>query len=230
MRIGSLNNLEAARRYLTELSLSQDRLEPWRLIDQRLYDPTPASISTILVTDDALSIWSRAIPIRYTIAGTTYYGAVSNITAGDRLIGVYGPALTGDIEALWVGHPERTLTKEITIIGDYGALTGDIGWTMGYSMRWMGPPAYLVGASLRHTTNATTTQPTMNLFVYDGSTTYEVAYADVTMGTAVQYIFRVVPASYRIEARNTYGFYGKTAGVGATQAANLNGTLIFVLE
>lgn len=234
MIIGSVNNLEAARRYLSEMALAQSRLEPWRFLRQNdFYNPNPASPTSFHVPNDALSVWKRGIPLRWASAGQLYYGAVSNITEGDGLVGIFGPSMSGmTIDALWAGQPERTVTKEITLLGEYGGLTGNIGYDLGHSRRWMGAPAYLVGASLRHTVNKTggTYNPDVNLFIYDDPTYYEVATADVTVSTTEQYMYTVDPDSYRIVARNTFGFYGKVADDGSPHAKNLNGTLIFVLE
>lgn len=108
------------------------------------FTATPASTSTITLTQDVTATIKPGYPLKYTIGGTVYYGIVKTITA--NLLTVQGAPLSGDVTALNYGDPVRAVQMVLFIPGYYedADYTTLIATALGQQLLWMQAPAYLV--------------------------------------------------------------------------------------
>lgn len=226
MIIGSVNSLEAARRYLSELARDAQRFERWVYIDPAAYRPLPKSTSQIHYPDT--SPLSTGFPVMFRQGGEYYYGIIRIVDTG--YIGIAGAPLNTsiNIEGLWFGRPEMVWEFRAFVPGAYGA---SIANTLLYAVakhseHWIGPPAHLVQMFYYHKSNDGTSQPTINVTI-GGTRVFSSALSvsDAFQATVVT----VTPANARI-VRGQYLDVDCIAAGGAGDAANLNCTLAFVLE
>lgn len=88
----------------------------WGVIADGNYTDTPASTSRLTMSDT--TGMEVGLPLRYTIAGTKYYGIVDAVSA-NSYIDVRGAPLSGDVTELCTGAPGRAVTKRVKIPGAY---------------------------------------------------------------------------------------------------------------
>lgn len=114
---------------------------PWTLIAATKYNDTPPSTSTLTMSD--LSDIEIGDPIKFAIAGITYYAAVTAKNATTLTIAGASFGVT-TISDLHVGDPRQLEVKTITVESLFGDAVYDMLSTLGRYERWDGPPAYLV--------------------------------------------------------------------------------------
>ncbi len=108
------------------------------------FTATPASTSTLTMTEDLTATILVGYALKYTIGGTTYYGIVSAIAAG--LLTVAGAPLSGDVTALYYGDPIRVMQINVIIPGLYedASNTDLIASDLASKLIWNKAKAYLV--------------------------------------------------------------------------------------
>ena len=230
MRVPSIQSLGQARSVLQVLADDVGRLQKWTLVPASgYYNPTPIDTNSFRVADDSLPIWTSGLPIRYRIGGVNYYGMVSNTAAGDGIVKVFGPALTGTIQALWIGDPRLVQQVHWGFEGEYGGISGDLNAAYGRLFGWYGPPAYLVCAVLYHHTGRTggTKEPTVGIYTTAARAVFA---ADILMTTSAQVQSTPSASLYRV----TWPYYLAARVTdkddGSPHAKGLSVTLQFVLE
>lgn len=232
MNIGSVNSLDSVRRYLSEMANIIQRSQRWRFVPTTVYTPSPLSTSTFTVTDDEHEIWKAGTPIKYRIAGVDYYGQIYNGTPGNGVLKIFGPSISGEIEAIWVGLPEMVHQEHWTIPGAYGQVAGDLNSAVGQLWRWNGPPAYLVRASLCHQTDKVggTTNPVSGIYVGAGGGVPAAFASNVTVSTVPQSQGAAVVSGYRLTEGSYLSVRNSALDDGGTAAQDLNVTLVLILE
>jgi hypothetical protein len=140
----------------------------WRTVTASKYTATPASTSTIAMSDT--SDFQVGYPVKYTYGGTAYYGMVTTVTTNTLIYVTGAPLDTGvALTALAVGRPERIVTKEFFI--DTASLDAvqDIFSAVTYERhRWDGADAYLVSFAATLGVADTGTQPKLNVKIGSG--------------------------------------------------------------
>jgi hypothetical protein len=123
--------------------VGQVALQPWTEISASDYTATPASTSTVTMTDtSALAV---GYPVKYTYSGSTYYGIVTAISANALLTIAGAPLNTGaDISALYVGRPERVVQRTMVVDTAFGDAVQDMSAVTLHRGRWELADAYLV--------------------------------------------------------------------------------------
>ncbi len=121
--------------------------QPWSLVAGSKYTATPASTSTITMSDT--SDFTVGTPVKYVYNGSTYYGIVTAINA-NALLTIAGATLatgggTNDLTALYAGKPERVINLEYFVTTAYGNAVQDIFSAVTYERhKWQHADAYLV--------------------------------------------------------------------------------------
>lgn len=232
MNIVSVTSLDAVRRYLSEMANILQRSQRWQYVPNTVYTSSPVSTSTIQVTNDEHGIWTAGIPVKYRIAGTDYYGQIYNGTPGNGILKIFGPAMSGEIEALWIGRPEMVHLEHWTIAGAYGQVAGDLNSAFGQSWRWYGPPAYLVRASLWHLVDKVggTTNPVAGIYVGTGGGVPAAFASNVTVSGSPQSQGAAVVSGYRLTEGSYLSVRNSALDDGGTAAQDLNVTLVLILE
>lgn len=106
---------------------------------------TPASTSTLTMTEDMTAEIIAGMAVKYKIGATYYYGMVTAIT--NSLLTIAGPSLTSTVTELYY---DETLTKVTQIVipieGYYETVTDAtlISNYLGYSLPWSKHRSYLV--------------------------------------------------------------------------------------
>lgn len=116
--------------------------QPWTEVGASKYTTTPASTSTLTMTDTSDVV--VGYPVRYQISGTFYYGVVTAVAA-NALLTVAGAPLSGTIQNLYVGKPERVVVKHFFADTVFGNAVQDVGGAVTLEhFRWEMADAYLV--------------------------------------------------------------------------------------
>jgi hypothetical protein len=221
---------------LVRLALAHNAEERWKLVPRQAYTYTaPASTSTITCGNTAWAV--AGLPIKWIQNGTTYYGLIRAVAA-NSLVTIVGPPLIAStpIEAVWTGRPEQVVSLEFYGTGQYG----DVGlWYTKFKPNrryWGHSVGYVVEFLCTHETNATTSQPQVNVAISDGlgSTVYPLT-ANGGNGTSVLDSWQssgvgVDPTKYAIAFSKRISLEVKVADVGATRAQDFSGHVTFVLE
>ena len=116
---------------------------PWSLIAASKYTTTPASTSTLTMSDT--SDINLGDPVKFAYGGNTYYAVVTAVS-NNALITIAGaPFVVAEVlTALSVGTLQQVETKTIVIDSLYADTEYDLLSTIGRYERWDGAPAYLV--------------------------------------------------------------------------------------
>jgi hypothetical protein len=142
---------------------------PWKLIDSGKYTVTPASTSTITMSDT--TDFQLGYPVKYTYGSATYYGIVTAISA-NSLLTVSGAPLVvaSDLTALYVGDPSQVTQMNLLVDATYGGAAQDIFAAVTFTyVRWEKGPAYLVSFAATHgTADSGVAQPKVNVKI-DGN-------------------------------------------------------------
>lgn len=214
--------------------------EGWGLVNQDNYVTTPTSTSRISFDDAAaLGGLKAGQAIKFQDGNGTYYGNINGVTSSDPnfWIDINGATLdTGSaIQNLWVAENNKLQIMDFTFGGSYGSSTGVIS-TQDYA----GPNGYIVGALFKHGTDATTTNPKINIQTSDGTTTrtvfntgtggVEVTASSVSgFGVTADPTVNTSKENYRVEYSWEVKINVETAGSG-TAASDLRLQLIVVTE
>lgn len=199
-------------KYVTGSVLSTyiDTDAPWKTVAASKYTATPASTSTITMSDS--SDFKVGYPVKYTYGGTAYYGIATTVAA--NLLTIAGAGLdTGvALTALEVGRPERVIVKEFFIDTAAFDAVQDIFSAITYqNVLWEHADAYLVmfkgalgvvdtGAqqpkinvkiaggvvSNADTAKGPTMSGTVNTFVATAATTIDTSAYDIARGDALE--------------------------------------------
>lgn len=119
-----------------------DRVSRWTAVEG--FAPTPASTSTLTMTEDMTAALRVNAPLEYTIGGTAYYGVAAAVAA--NLLTVAGAPLSGTVTALRYGDPSRVTQVNILIPGRYEDAnnTALISSDLYSSLIWNKAKSYLV--------------------------------------------------------------------------------------
>jgi hypothetical protein len=229
-------NFDEARQTFQAIGQWMQRQERWRVIDPRAYTPSaPASTSRITCSSTAWAV--AGLPIKWAQSGTAYYGLIRSVSE-NAYIDIAGAPLIAStpIQMLWVGRPEQVVSIEFFGDGQYG----DVGlWYTKFqpNRRYWGHSAgYMVEFLCIHETNATTSQPQVNVAISDGlgSTVYPLtANSGNGMSVLTSWQSSVVgidPANYRVIFSRRISLEVKVADTGGTRAQDFSGQVTFVLE
>jgi len=208
---------------------------PWTTVDAANYTATPASTSTVTMSDT--SDFSVGDPVRYTYDGTAYVGIVTAVSANTSIT-IAGPALdTGeDLTLLEVGQSYLVQSFDVPFEATYAASASSDLWADLYDQPaavWSGGTAYLVRVAAEHTsddTAATTTQPAINIDI-DGagdllSSDLEVATSEASSAVTIN------AARYQIGFGDSFAISlaKATGGTPGDDARGLVVRLTFVAE
>lgn len=136
---------------------------PWRLVDSGKYTALPASTSQITMSDT--SDFQIGFPVKYVYGGVTYYGLVTALSANAQIT-VAGAALDTGVALtdLYVGTPERVVTKSYFVDDTFGDAVQDILSHNSRYDRWENGPARLVTFSATlGTADTGAAQPKLNV-------------------------------------------------------------------
>jgi hypothetical protein len=176
------------------------------------YNNTASSTSRIAMYDDFTGILNKGMPIKFklTSAVTIYYAIITDVQA--TYIDIAGAPLTtgaNDIDNLWVGSPNKVITKELILnVANYNVrdtasgLTDLMNIKGGY--KWHHKDAFCVHFTAIHVANDSTVQPNVNLRVGLAASTTDYlstsnANEGITVGTGYnQTIVDIDPAKYSI--------------------------------
>jgi len=176
------------------------------------------------------------MPVRYKLSGTYYYGRVKTITS--NLLTIQGAPLTtgaGNLTELAFASSNMAVTMIFTASGSYGTMlsTQLMRDVMKFRTNWQLPTAYLVYFNAVHETNATTTQPKINIRLHGAD---DVSSNDSSLGIQLSTSLVENPdiaintAKYNIGPGDSVDVNLTAVDAGATNAANLTVTLYFVLS
>lgn len=203
---------------------------PWKLVADSKYKATPASTSTVTMSDS--SDFKVGYPVKYTDTDGTYYGIVTAVNAS--LLTIAGPTLSvaKDILELRVGRPERVIPATFFVDGVYGDAVQDMFADVTKSRyRWSMANAYIVRFSAAHDTVDTgASQPVVNIKAGgDLVATTGVALSG-TAGTWVDNgAVDVSSTHYAVATGDAIDIRVTTAGT-TGDAENLTVNIVFVLE
>jgi len=112
------------------------------------FTATPASTSTLTMTEDLTALIIVGLPLRYIIGGVTYYGVCTAIAA--NLLTIAGPPLGGDVTSLSYGKASQVIQIIAMIPGLYedASNTALIDSDLNSAVKWDKPKAYLVKFSV----------------------------------------------------------------------------------
>jgi hypothetical protein len=220
---------------LVRLALAHNAEERWQLVPHQAYtNAAPASTSTITCGNTA---WAGAgLPIKWIQNGTTYYGLVQ-VLSSNSYVQIMGAPLIAStpIEAVWIGRPEQVVNEYYHHNGQYGD-AGSFASKLKQDWYWSHGPGRVVQLVCKHQTNATTSQPQVNVALTPG-------------GGATRYVL-TANSGNGMEPSDTWGSSGvgidadtyriifgdritldvRVADVGATRAQDFSGYVTFVLE
>jgi len=174
-------------------------------------------------------------PIRWQVDGDGIiyrYGAIVAATNNgtETTYSYVGPAMVSPL-ALWWDRYRLSTMVHMFVSGEYANATGaDILWTLrSVRFKWLGAPHYLVQVIACQGTDATTTQPKINISVGDSNVTTNGVQL-VTSAFVGNAANDILIAGYKAEYGEIVKIAVTTAAVGATKAANLTVELLFVSE
>ncbi len=231
-----VTTLEDVNRELVRHALAFNDEERWKLIPHQAYTYTaPASTSSLTVKDTS---WATAgLPVKWMQNGTAYYGIIKLVTSNTSITIDGAPLIASTpIQMLWVGRPEQVVTYEFYGAGAYGDL--GIWYTKFKPARhyWSRATGYMVQLLCIHETNATTSQPQINVTISDGAgTTLYILTANGGNGIAVTNGWAssgvgIDASKYRIVFGRRVSLQVMVADTGATRAQDFSGRVTFVLE
>lgn len=205
-------------KYVTGSVLSSyiDTDAPWRTIAGSKYTTTPASTSTITMSDT--SDFKVGYPVKYTYGGTDYYGLITTVTTNTLIYVTGAPLDTGvALTALAVGRPERVIMKEFAVNTAAFAAVQDIFTDITLEKhRWEHANAYMVlfGATLG-VVDTSGTQPKINVKIGSGL----VCTSDTNKGIqlSVTPLTWVAPSAVAINTTNYDIVRGDTIEVRCTE-------------
>jgi hypothetical protein len=137
---------------------------PWTEVGASKYTATPASTSTITMSDT--SDFLVGYPVRYQYSGSTYYGIVTAVSANALLTIAGAPLNVGAaLQNLYVGRPERVVQRHFFIDTAFGSAVQDIFASVTYErFRWELADAYLVSfAATSGEADTGATEPKINV-------------------------------------------------------------------
>lgn len=215
-----------------EVDIAGDVVGRWRTIATSRYTATPASTSSITMSNTAgITVGT---PIRYTYSATVFYGIVTAVTADTSITVAGAPLNTGvALTALEIGNPEQVVQLATFVGGNYADDQDDLLVAdMKAYVRWKLGRGYLVQMEFTHATAAGTTQPWINVKVGGdlvGTADTVLGLQLSTAGAWVESAVATDTTNYVIDRNEAIELTCTAAGVGDA-AENLSGNLVFVLE
>lgn len=153
-------DLDTVAAYAAEVALDL----PWRTIAGAKYTATPASTSTLTMSDT--SDLAVGLPVKYVYGGVTYYGIVTALSA-NALMTIAGATFdTGQaLTALYVGVPEMVVQLDLFIEQIWDDAVQDILAEVGEQyFKWQRGAACLVAFSVaQHWPDSGATEPYVNV-------------------------------------------------------------------
>ena len=206
----------------------------WRGIRTNDYTGTPASTSTITMSDTSRMM--VGFPIRFTDSGGGPYYAITTAVSANTNITIAGPPLdtSQDVSALAVGDPSMVVTERFFISGTYGNGTGTILATdQKEYFDWMRDDAYLVTFRCTHATVDSGTEPKINVQLGGSKVSTNDSNNGVQLGGAGTWVdnsaIAIHTTNYKV-ARDEALEIEVTAAGGTGDAANLSVICTFVME
>lgn len=209
--------------------------------DTRWVSVTADSISDdeIVVIEDDVSM-QPGTPIRWDEATGSEdpdyrYGVITSATqtAGSPAYTTYtyaGPPMT-NYAPMWRDQYQLSTMVHLFVSGEYANATGsDILWTLrSVRFKWLGATHYLVQMQACQGTDATTTQPVINISIDDTAVTDDGVQL-VTSTFVTNDANDILTAGYQANYGDIVKIAVTTAAVGATKAKDLTVELLFVSE
>jgi hypothetical protein len=193
-----------------------------------------ASSSVIVTNSDVTSYVKVGLPIKYS-GDTMLYGIVTGVTysGGSTYIGVDGPSCNTTIAGAntFIGQPYMLHTETFAVNGAYADGDNDtllLTDTKTY-WKWFTNSAYLVRFNVRHVTDASTTNPKVNLVVNGNSVSSDNSDSGITVGTLwSSSLVTINSSNYQIGFDDSLEI--KTnADAGTTHASDLTVQTTFVM-
>jgi hypothetical protein len=193
-----------------------------------------ATTSGLVGADDYTSYVKVGLPIKYSGA-TLRYGIITGVTlsGGYTYIDVNGPPCntTGVGEYAAVGQPYMIHSETFVINGAYAAITGNTllkDYTNTY-YKWATSASYLVRFSVRHITDASTTNPMVNVTINGNSVSDANSNSGITVGELwSSTLSNIFDKNYQINLDDSIEI--KTnADAGTTHASDLTVHATFVM-
>jgi len=205
----------------------------WRVIDTADFTATPASTSTLTMSDTSAVYVGDGI--KYTDGRGTYYAIVTAVSANTSIT-IAGAAFdTGsDVTALYVGN-NKVIQTAFFISGTYADGTGDLlAADMNTYEKWQGRKAYLVSFSAVHKTADTgAAQPKINVKVNGSAVSTNDSNNGVQLSTAGTWVdnsaIAINTSNYDINRGESIEINCTAAGTNSN-ASDLTVSLVFVQE
>jgi len=205
----------------------------WRTIATSRYSATPATTSTISMSDTSGIV--VGMPIRYTYSGTTYYGIVTSVTANTS-IAIAGATLnTGTaLTSLELGQPELVVQLDFFISGTYATSIQDVlAAKMNAYANWQLSDAFLVAFQAVQKTVDTTTQPKVNVKINGNLVSTNDSNNGVQLSTSGTWVtnsaIAINTTNYAVVRGNPLEVRVTAAG-GTADAAHLTVSCVLVLK
>ncbi|MFA5458176.1 MAG: hypothetical protein WC261_11170 [Synergistaceae bacterium] len=204
----------------------------WQLVSASTYTATPASTSTLAMSDTSSVHLGDAI--KYTDGRGTYFAIVTAVTTNTSIT-IAGAALdTGsDVTSLYVGN-NKVIQLDFFVSGTYADGTGDLlAADMNTYFKWQGRKAYLVAFSAVHKTVDTTTNPKINVNVNSAAVSTADSNNGVQLSTAGTWVdnsaIAVNTSNYDINRGEAVEISCTAAGA-TGDASDLTVSCVFVQE
>ena len=208
--------------------------DPWYTIVTGNYTATPASTSTITMSETEDFAIGKGV--RYTDGSGTFYAIVTAITEDTTLTIAGAPLDTGDdLTALAVCDASRVTQVDLFISSTYGDGTDTdlLASDMNSYFKWQGGKAYLVTFSGIHKTVDTGTEPKINIQINNANVSTNDTNAGIQLGATATWVdnsaVAISTTNYDINRGEELEINCSAAG-GTGDAADLTTSLIFVLE
>ncbi|MFV0444794.1 MAG: hypothetical protein ACK5Q5_14575 [Planctomycetaceae bacterium] len=233
-KLKHLNSVAAIEAHdLRDFTVWTQFLSRWNEIETSKYTATPASTSTVTLSDT--SDMKVGLPVRYTYNGNTNYGIITAVSANTSIT-VAGAALdTGHaLTELSVGCPEMVVQVPFFVLGLYGDGAADLLLSDMYTyFRWKLARAYLVRYEATHQTADTGgAQPKLNVKVDGNLVGTEDSNNGIQLSSAGTWVqssaVAISNSNYVVDRDDAIEVRCTVAGTNSN-ARHLSGNMIFVL-
>lgn len=198
----------------------------WHTVAASSFTGAPASTSQLSMSNT--SSIKKALPLRYTIGGTAYYGVVANVSENASLT-VTGAPLSGTVTSLAVGDPEMVVPMNFFVEGFYEDATDSslLEHDTRYFCYWQQGAAKLVAVRAVHIANDSSANPSVEITV-GGVSGVVSQVAETTFPDISSPVVSVDVSKYAVNPGDRIEVRATKTGTG--DAENLSITGIFVLE
>jgi len=195
------------------------------------YDTTPTTSSTITFTKSLSNTILPAVPLLYVQDDIPYYARLKSISGGTWTIQGAPMDTASEIQYLGVGYSTSMVQWDITIPVAYGFVGDLVTPNTGRILHWNLPKARLVAFSVIHETDATISQPSVNVKVDGNLVSTESGNNGPSVSTSLGWNSDVAinTTNYVVEPESLIDIACTVAGNDGS-AANLTVTLLFAYE